>query len=195
MWPNDYPHSADSWPGATQFIVQDLGHLMADARAKVLDGNAARYTTMATCLTLLPVRISHSADWVNRLPPPTRSRRVHRHERGRLMLACEGVQSTNAYGRPRRRKPVMSQPIRAVYKGGQLWLLDPVHLTEGQEICVLILSEEDRVRAALGDLVVPTSAPTEEDVDEEALVREVEEGFRGQPPLSETILEERREGP
>jgi predicted DNA-binding antitoxin AbrB/MazE fold protein len=89
----------------------------------------------------------------------------------------------------------MSQPVRAVYKGGQLWLLDPVHLTEGQEIRVLILSEEDRVRAALGDLVVPYSAPTEEDVHEEALVREVEEGFRGQPQLSETILEERREGP
>jgi predicted DNA-binding antitoxin AbrB/MazE fold protein len=101
----------------------------------------------------------------------------------------------NEYGRPLRRKPVMSQPIRAVYKGGQLWLLDPVHLREGQEIRVLILSEEDRVRAALGDLVVPYSAPTEEDVDEEALVREVEEGFCGQPPLSDAILEERREGP
>jgi predicted DNA-binding antitoxin AbrB/MazE fold protein len=36
----------------------------------------------------------------------------------------------------------MSQPIRAAYKGGQLWLLDPVHLTEGQEIRVLIPSEE-----------------------------------------------------
>jgi predicted DNA-binding antitoxin AbrB/MazE fold protein len=89
----------------------------------------------------------------------------------------------------------MSQPIRAVYKGGQLWLLDPVQLTEGQEIRMLILSEEDRVGAALGDVVVPYSAPTGEDVGEEALVREVEEGFRGQPPLSETILEERREGP
>jgi predicted DNA-binding antitoxin AbrB/MazE fold protein len=89
----------------------------------------------------------------------------------------------------------MSPPIRAVYKGGQLWLLDPVHLTEGQEIRILILSEEDLVRAALGDLVVLLSAPAEEDVDEEALAREVEEGFRGQSPLSETILEERREGP
>jgi predicted DNA-binding antitoxin AbrB/MazE fold protein len=89
----------------------------------------------------------------------------------------------------------MLQPIRAVYKGGQLWLLDPVQVTEGQEIRVLILSEEDRVRAALSDLVVPYSAATEKDIDEEALVREVEEGFRGQPPLSETILEERREGP
>ena len=89
----------------------------------------------------------------------------------------------------------MSQPIRAVYKGGQLRLLDPVHLMEGQEIRVLILSEEERVRAALGDLVVPFSTPAEEDVDEEALAREVETGFRGQPPLSETILEERRAGP
>jgi predicted nucleic acid-binding protein/predicted DNA-binding antitoxin AbrB/MazE fold protein len=86
----------------------------------------------------------------------------------------------------------MSQPIRAVYKGGQLWLLDPVHLTEGQEIRVLILTEEDRVPAALGDPVVPLSAPAEaEDVDEEALAREVEAGFRGQSPLSATILEER----
>ena len=89
----------------------------------------------------------------------------------------------------------MSPPIRAVYKGGQLWLLDPVHLIEGQEIRVIILSEEDRVRAALGDLVVPLSTPAAEDVDEEALAREVEVGFRGQPPLSETILEERRTGP
>lgn len=89
----------------------------------------------------------------------------------------------------------MSQPIRAVYKSGQLWLLDPVHLTEGQEIRVLILSEEEQVRAALGDLVMPCAASAEEDVGEEALAREVEEGFRGQLPLSDTILEERRAGP
>ena len=36
---------------------------------------------------------------------------------------------------------------------------------------------------------------TLEDVNEEALARQVEAGFRGQPPLSETILEERRAGP
>jgi predicted DNA-binding antitoxin AbrB/MazE fold protein len=89
----------------------------------------------------------------------------------------------------------MSQPIRAVYKSGQLWLLDPVHLMEGQEICVLILAEEERVRAALGDLVVSCSALAEDDIDEEALAREVEEGFHGQSPFSDTILEERRAGP
>ena len=42
MWSNDYPHSACIWPGATQFIAQDLGHLMLEDRAKVLCGNAAR---------------------------------------------------------------------------------------------------------------------------------------------------------
>ena len=42
MWSNDYPHSACIWPGATQCIAQDLGHLMPEARARVLCGNAAR---------------------------------------------------------------------------------------------------------------------------------------------------------
>jgi len=37
--------------------------------------------------------------------------------------------------------------------------------------------------------------PTDDDFDEEAVAREIEEAFRGQPPLSETIIEERREGP
>jgi predicted DNA-binding antitoxin AbrB/MazE fold protein len=62
----------------------------------------------------------------------------------------------------------MSQPIRAVYKGGLLWLLDPVHLMEGQVIRVLILFEEDRVRAVLGGLVVPLAARVAEDVDKKA---------------------------
>ena len=42
MWSNDYPHSACIWPVATQFIAQDLGHLMPEGRAKVLCSNAAR---------------------------------------------------------------------------------------------------------------------------------------------------------
>jgi hypothetical protein len=63
---------------------------------------------------------------------------------------------------------VMSQPIRAVYKGGQRWLLDLVHVMEGQVMRVLILSEEDWVRAALGSLVVPLAARVGEDVDKKA---------------------------
>jgi len=39
---------------------------------------------------------------------------------------------------------------------------------EGQVIRVLILSEEDRVRAALGGLVVPLAARVREDADKKA---------------------------
>jgi predicted DNA-binding antitoxin AbrB/MazE fold protein len=90
---------------------------------------------------------------------------------------------------------MMSQPIRAVYSEGQLRLLDPVDLSEGQEIQLTILSDEDRVRAALSDLLVEIADPSDEDIDEDALAREIEAGFQGQPPLSDTIIEERREGP
>ena len=62
----------------------------------------------------------------------------------------------------------MSQPIRAVYKGGQLGLLDLVHVMEGRVMRVLILSEEDRVRAALSGLVVPLAARVGADVDKAA---------------------------
>lgn len=91
-----------------------------------------------------------------------------------------------------------SQPVRAVYSEGQLRLLDPVNLSEGEEVQLTILSEEERVLAALGDLLVKVPEPTDEDfvdLDEEMLAREIEEGFRGQPPLSDTIIEERRTGP
>jgi predicted DNA-binding antitoxin AbrB/MazE fold protein len=89
----------------------------------------------------------------------------------------------------------MSQPIRAVYSEGQLRLLDPVDLSEGEEVQLMILSVEERAIAALGDLLLKLPDAIDDDVDEEALLREIEDGFRGQPPLSETIIEERREGP
>jgi predicted DNA-binding antitoxin AbrB/MazE fold protein len=89
----------------------------------------------------------------------------------------------------------MSQPIRAIYHEGQLRLLDPVDLSEGQEIQVVILSDAESARAALGDLLVEISEPMDEGLDEDALAREIEVAFRGQPPLSDAIIEERREGP
>lgn len=85
-----------------------------------------------------------------------------------------------------------THPIRAVYNDGQLRLLDPVELSEGEEIQLMILSDEERVIAALGDLLVKVPDPAD-NVDEEALAREVEEGFR--TPLSDAIIEERRRSP
>jgi predicted DNA-binding antitoxin AbrB/MazE fold protein len=89
----------------------------------------------------------------------------------------------------------MSQPIPAIYHEGQLHLLEAVDLSEGQAVQVVILSEQQRVREALHELLVVHTDFPQDDLDEDALMREIEEGFRGQPPLSETIIEERRESP
>ena len=87
----------------------------------------------------------------------------------------------------------MSQPVRAVYQNGQIHLLEPVDLVEGQEIQLLILSDRERVLSALGDLVVDV-APNADVIDEEALLQEIREAFGGELSLSDIIIEERREG-
>ncbi len=86
-------------------------------------------------------------------------------------------------------------PIRAVYENGHLRFLDAVHLTEGQEIDVVILTERERAVVALGELVAPLPNLDTEDIDEEALLREIDEAYRGKPSVSDAIIEERREGP
>jgi len=48
----------------------------------------------------------------------------------------------------------MVQAVRAVYEQGRLRLLDPVSLIDGQEIHVMLLSERERARVALDDLLV-----------------------------------------
>jgi predicted DNA-binding antitoxin AbrB/MazE fold protein len=90
----------------------------------------------------------------------------------------------------------MSQAIRAVYEGGQLRLLDPVTLVEGEQVAIMILDARKAALAALGDLVVqPPTSVEDDDLDEEALLREIENALQGKKPLSETIIEERGEGP
>lgn len=90
----------------------------------------------------------------------------------------------------------MAQTVRAIYEQGQLRLLEDVALSEGQEVNISILSDRDLIRAALGDLVVkfPEEA-SDEEIDEEALLREIEAELTGDLRLSEAIIEERREGP
>lgn len=108
----------------------------------------------------------------------------------------------------------MSRPIRAIYEGGRLRLLDPVELAEGEEVRVAItplttseeaatrpaaeMTEEERFRAALGNSVrFPTPRAADDDFDEEAAIRLLREELRsaGNPAVSEYILQERREGP
>jgi predicted DNA-binding antitoxin AbrB/MazE fold protein len=90
---------------------------------------------------------------------------------------------------------IATQFIRAVYTEGQFRLLDPVALFEGQEVHLMVLPNQDHIRAILSDLLAVSPDLSVEALDEEALAHEIEEGFRGQPPLSDTIIAERREGP
>ncbi len=56
------------------------------------------------------------------------------------------------------------------------------------------MSEQERLRAALSDLLVQYPAQLDDNFDEEALMQEIREGTQG-VTFTDIILEERREGP
>jgi len=89
----------------------------------------------------------------------------------------------------------MAQAVRAVYEQGHLRLLDQVNLLEGQEIHLILLSERERARTALDDLLVQYESEPTEEVDETKLLAEIDAAMQGKPPVSDVISEERREGP
>jgi predicted DNA-binding antitoxin AbrB/MazE fold protein len=91
----------------------------------------------------------------------------------------------------------MAIPIRAIYKQGQLQLLDPINLTDGEQVEVVIITEIDRFKEAFADILTkPLPSDYDEiEIDEEAIMRQIREDFKGQPPLSDDIIRERQEGP
>jgi predicted DNA-binding antitoxin AbrB/MazE fold protein len=89
----------------------------------------------------------------------------------------------------------MAHAVRAVYEQGWLRLLDPVNLIEGQEIHVMLVSERERARAVLDDLLVQYEPEPVEEIDETKLLAEIDAAMQGKPPISDAIIEERREGP
>jgi predicted DNA-binding antitoxin AbrB/MazE fold protein len=98
-------------------------------------------------------------------------------------------------GLSRRRLKDMAQAVRAVYEQGRLRLVDAVNLLEGQEIHLILLSERERARTALDDLLVQYEPEAVEEVDEAKLLSEIDAAMQGKPSLSDVIIEERREGP
>lgn len=97
----------------------------------------------------------------------------------------------------------MSRAIRAIYEDGHLRLLDPVELAEGEQVQITILhqlgvplTENERMRAALSNSVrFPSAALESDNIDTEALQRELDAALEDSPPVSEYIIQERREGP
>ena len=89
----------------------------------------------------------------------------------------------------------MSHAIRAVYENGLLRPIDPIDLSEGQQIQLMILSEREQARAALSNILVKFEPNAADDIDEAALFADIDAEMRGKPPISDIIIEERREGP
>lgn len=83
--------------------------------------------------------------------------------------------------------------VRAIYRDGQLKILDPVDLTEGQEVRIHILDTTISVRELVQDMLMSVDFDTD-DVDEEAIMEDLDQALNGQRPLSDIIIEERREG-
>jgi len=74
-------------------------------------------------------------------------------------------------------------------------VLDPVNLAEGEQVQLMILSEQERTRAALGDLLVEPEQDTGDAVDDAGLLAEIDATLQGQVPVSEAIIQERQDGP
>jgi predicted DNA-binding antitoxin AbrB/MazE fold protein len=89
----------------------------------------------------------------------------------------------------------MGQAVRAIYEQGRLRLLDPVNLTEGQEIELIIISDRERAYTALGDLLIRYEPESENEIDETRLMAELDAALQGKPSVSDVIIRERREGP
>jgi predicted DNA-binding antitoxin AbrB/MazE fold protein len=89
----------------------------------------------------------------------------------------------------------MAEIIRAVYKHGRSRPLVPLALTDGQEIRLAILSEQEQVRLALTDMLASAKTEPADEMDEAALVATIDAALQRTPPVSEVLLAERHEGP
>ncbi len=92
----------------------------------------------------------------------------------------------------------MSESLRAVYRHGQIELLDPAELEEGQELQVTPLSPRDMLLQALGGLAVqPEGRAASDDsfFDDATLLEIIQAGVSSDVDLAQAILDERQDGP
>jgi hypothetical protein len=59
----------------------------------------------------------------------------------------------------------------------------------------MILREQERMRAALRDLLMDPAPDTGDVLDEAGLLAEINAAMQGRVPLSTAIIQERQEGP
>ncbi|MDX2161686.1 MAG: antitoxin family protein [bacterium] len=82
--------------------------------------------------------------------------------------------------------------VRAVYQDGQLRLLEPLDLREGQEVHVQIVESAPNFRDLIADLLIQfdeTENPIE--WDDDSAQQALDPLLHGLPSLSEIIIEDR----
>lgn len=80
--------------------------------------------------------------------------------------------------------------VRAIYQDGNLQLLDRVQLENGQEVQLHIVEKTITTRDLIGDLLNPFNLELDE-INEQAIQKDLDEAMVGKRPLSEIIIEER----
>ena len=83
--------------------------------------------------------------------------------------------------------------VRAVYRDGKFQPLDSVDLQDGQEVQLQIVEKPASIQNIIGDMLTYFEHD-DSDLDEEAVLQELDRALSGKRPLSEIIIEERREG-
>lgn len=84
--------------------------------------------------------------------------------------------------------------VRAIYQNGNLKLLEPVDLRDGEEVEIHIISTDELLNNLLSDLVVkPDSQVDPDEIDEVELMEQLDSTTQG-VTLSDIVIEERRSG-
>lgn len=83
--------------------------------------------------------------------------------------------------------------VRAIYHNGQLRLLEPIDLQEGQEVQLQITKQPTDLLDAIADMLMPLHDDIVAHWDDESHQATLDKALEGHRPLSEIILEERYE--
>lgn len=81
--------------------------------------------------------------------------------------------------------------VRAIYRNGQVQILDPYELKEGQALRVQIIENEPPLQDLLADILVRYEDIETLPLDDTAIFQLLDEALKGLRPLSEIIIEER----
>jgi predicted DNA-binding antitoxin AbrB/MazE fold protein len=83
--------------------------------------------------------------------------------------------------------------LRAVYRDGKFHPFETVDLPDGEVVQIQIVEKDTSLQELIGDMLSHFDSD-ESDLDEEAILQSLDQALAGKRPLSEIILEERREG-